>query len=101
VQHQTIGRELADNARREVAVDLDDGKPAYSLEQWSSERAKAGADLDDVVVALGIDGGDDALDVVRVNQEILAKPLARDMAVNGAQVRSSRQSAKPPLAARA
>lgn len=83
VKRETLGWEFVDQARREIAVDLDDGKPAYPFEQGTRERAEAGPDLDYVVVALRVDSGDDAVDVMAINQEILAKPLPCDVPARG------------------
>jgi len=48
-------------------------------EQGEGQRSEAGPDLDDVVVAAGIDGSDDFLDGFSVDEKVLAEPLPRDV----------------------
>ena len=50
-----------------------------ALEQRTRERAQARPDFDDLVVGLWIERGDDALDVMAVDQEVLAEALACDV----------------------
>jgi hypothetical protein len=60
----------------EVAIDLDDREALEAFEQRAGERAQPGPDLDDVVIRLRIERSDDALDVMPVDQEMLAEALA-------------------------
>ena len=46
------------------------------FQQRPRQRAATGADLDQAVVALRVDGGDDAPDVVAIDQKILAEAFA-------------------------
>jgi hypothetical protein len=79
VHAEALRRGFRDQPRGEVAVDLDDGQVANALEQRMRERAQAGADLDDVVVWLRIERGENALDGAPVDQEVLAEALSRDV----------------------
>ena len=73
-----LRREIGGEARGEVAVDLDRVMcPARSISR-AGQRGEARADLDEVVARPRRDRGDDALDVVRVGEEVLAEALARD-----------------------
>jgi len=47
-----------------------------TLEQGPGQRTEPGADLDDDIPPLGIDRGDDPLDVMPVGEEVLAEALA-------------------------
>src|SRR6185295_19722494 len=67
----------AAQARREVAVDLDDGQRAGALEQRRRERAAPGTDLDERIARTRIDLEDDPLDDRRVDEEVLAEALPR------------------------
>ena len=64
----------------QIAVDLHDVQVMEPLEQRSGQRPEAGPDLDDVIIASGIDGPDDPLDDLRIDEKMLAEPLPRDMA---------------------
>lgn len=60
-----------------------------SAEQRIGERAETGTDLDDAVVAPRRDGVDDVGDDLTVDQEILAKTLARNVLVHATDLNSS------------
>ena len=49
----------------------------YALKQRPRERTKARADLDEVVVRVQMQRGDDPIDVMPIDQEMLAEALAR------------------------
>ena len=70
---------MRDELRGEVAIAFDDGEMLEALQQWNRQCAESRPDLDQVVVELRIDGGDDAVDVVPIDQEILTEALARDV----------------------
>src|SRR5437588_6054377 len=71
VHRESIGREFGDHPGGEVAIDLDDGETAYALKQRPRERTKARADLDEVVVRVQMQRGDDPIDVMPIDQEML------------------------------
>src|SRR5580765_5986506 len=50
-----------------------------ALEQGARQRTQARPNLDYVVVGPRIERGDDALDVMPIDQEVLAETLARDV----------------------
>jgi hypothetical protein len=80
VHAQPIGSELGAQSSSQIAIDLDDGEPLDPLQKWPRQRTKPGTDFDHVVVGRRIDCGDDAVDVVAIDEEILAKTLARRVA---------------------
>jgi hypothetical protein len=80
MERQPIGREFRSEARREIAIDLDHREPASALKQRAGQRTQAWSDLYQVVAGARIDGGDDALDVVAVDQEVLTEPPPSNMA---------------------
>src|SRR5690606_3226871 len=55
----------------QVAVELDDGQRAMTLEQRQGQRALAGADLDQPVLRARCDRVDDTLDIGLLVQEVL------------------------------
>jgi hypothetical protein len=79
MESQAIGCEFRGEARRQIPIDLDHCEAPGALEQRPRQRAKARADLYQVVAGTRIDGGDDAIDVMAVDQEVLAEPPPRDM----------------------
>ena len=92
-ERQRIGRELRAQARREVAVDLDRRDAPGVRDEARGDRGQPGADLDDGVARARRDGGDDARDVMRIDEEVLAEATARDVAIH-------RGGAVQPAAAR-
>ena len=82
VERELLGRERRAQPRREVAVDLDGRDVSGALDEAAGQRREAGPDLDQVVAGLRIDRVDDARDVVRVGEKILAEPLARLVSVH-------------------
>jgi hypothetical protein len=82
VQHEVRRRELLAQARREVTVDLDGRDATGRGDQPLGERAESRADLDDVVAGCCIHRVDDARDVARVGEEVLAEALACLVAVH-------------------
>ncbi len=76
VQRELRRRERRAQARREVAVDLDGRDVPGARDEAAGQRREARPDLDQVVAGLRCDRVDDARDVVRVGEEILAEPLA-------------------------
>ncbi len=89
VQRELRGREALAQARREIAIDLDRRDVSGALDEAAGQRGEARADLDDVVAGPRIDRVDDARDVVRIGEEVLAESLARLVSVHatGYQVR--------------
>jgi hypothetical protein len=63
----------------QVPVDLDDVEVIDPREQGRGQRSEARPDLDDVVVAAGIDGLDDSLDHFGIDEKMLAEPFPRDV----------------------
>ena len=82
VERELFRRERRAQPRREVAVDLDGRDVSGALDEAAGQRREPGPDLDQIVAGLRIDGVDDARDVVRVGEEILAEPLARLVSVH-------------------
>jgi len=77
VQRQPLRRELGSERSGEIAVDFDDGQAAGPGQQRPGQRTQPRADLDEVLASLRRDRLDDAPDVVRIGQEMLAESLAR------------------------
>ena len=67
-------------AGRQIAIQLDHGHAAGALHQRLRQRRQTGADLDQALIGLRIDGTHDAVDDALVLQEVLAKALARHVA---------------------
>ena len=82
VERELFGRERRAQPRREVAVDLDGRDVSGARDEAGGQRREAGADLDQVVAGLRVDGVDDARDVVRIREKILAESLARLVSVH-------------------
>ena len=74
------GGMLGRHSRGKIAVDLYDGEPPDAFEQWARQCAQAGADLDEIVIRPRVERCHDALDVMAVDQEMLAETLACDEA---------------------
>jgi hypothetical protein len=79
VQRKPLRREFDGERRGEIAVDLDDGQSVDPIEQRSGQRAQTRADFDEALASLRRDRLDDALDIMRIGQEMLAESLARAM----------------------
>ncbi len=77
---QRVRRKFTGKARREIAVDLDRRDVPGARDERAREGREPGADLDHVVSGLRRHRVDDARDVVRVDEEILAEAAARDVA---------------------
>ena len=76
VQRQAFGREVrASRAARSRSISIAVRCPARSI-SGAVSAARPGPDLDQVVARRGRDRGDDARDVVRIDEEILAEALA-------------------------
>ncbi len=75
-------RVLLVQAGDQVAVDFDDVQMIEARQQRLGNCPEAGADFDDRVAALRIDGGDDGIDDAAVNQEILPESFAGDVALH-------------------
>src|SRR3989344_7274216 len=65
--------------RNQVAIEFDNIEARNFADQLARQNAFAGADFDDVVGGLGVEGGDDALNDPALVQEVLAETLARLM----------------------
>ena len=76
MQRQAFGRKVGAEAGREVAVDLDGGEMPSACDERRGQGGEPGADLDQVVSRRGRDRGDNPRDVMRIDEEILAEPLA-------------------------
>ena len=63
----------------EIAVDLDDRQAVDPREQRPGQRAQTRADFDDAIVAPRRERLEDALDIARIGQEMLAESFARAM----------------------
>jgi hypothetical protein len=63
----------------QVPVDLDHVQVIEPREQGDGQGSESGSDLDDMIVAAGIDRPHDSLDDLRVDEEMLAEPLPRDV----------------------
>ena len=81
-QGQFLRGEAAAQPRRQIAVDFDGGDLACPLDQQQGQRAQAGADLDNALARPRVDRGDDALDVMRVVQEVLREAPSRAVALH-------------------
>ena len=79
VQREPIRRESLAQPRGEIAVDLDRRDASGAFDQRAGQRAETRPDFDDVVAGLRSDRVDDARDVMRIGEEILAEALARLM----------------------
>jgi len=77
VQRQPLRRELGSERSGEIAVDFDDGQAAGPGQQRPGQRTQPRADLDEVLASLRCDRVDDARDVMRIGQEMLAEAFAR------------------------
>src|SRR5690606_25329307 len=62
-----------------IAVDFDCFELLHAREQRQRDRAEARTDLDDAVLGLRIDRGDDTRDHAGIMEEMLTEALARDM----------------------
>ena len=69
--------EACPEAGVELGVDLDGGQGVREVDELLGQDAFAGADLENHVVGLGLDGGDDAVDGAAVAEEVLAPLLLR------------------------
>jgi hypothetical protein len=63
----------------QVPVDLDHVQVIEPREQGEGQRSETGSDLDDAVVAARIDGFDDLLDDLRIDEKMLAEPFPREV----------------------
>src|SRR6185369_9858277 len=79
VQREPLGREFGGERRGEIAIDLDDGQSVDPVQQRPGQCAQARADFDEALASLRCNRLDDALDIMRIGQEMLAEPLARAM----------------------
>ena len=86
MESQAIGCEFRGEARRQIPIDLNHREAPGALEQRPRQRTQARADLHQVVARMRIDGGDDAIDVMAVDQEVLAEPPPRDMAAGASSL---------------
>ena len=66
-------------------------RPARAI-SVAGQRAEPGPDLDDGVARLRRDRVDDARDVVRIGEEVLAEALARDVALDRARAGGRRRA---------
>jgi hypothetical protein len=83
VQREPFRREFGRERGGEIAIDLDDGQAVDPVQQRPGKRAQARADFDEALASLRCDRVDNALDIMRIGQEMLAEPFAR--AVRGYQ----------------
>ena len=97
VQRQLRGREIGGESRGEIAVDLDGVEMPGALDQRPRQRGETRTDLDQPVAGLRRDGVDDARDVVRIGEEILAKALPGLVAVHRREPMASAHSARSPM----
>ena len=81
VELEALRRKLGGERGGEIAIDFDDGQPVDLGQQRPRQRAQSRADLDEALAALRCDRLDDARDVMRIGQEMLAEPFARAMRV--------------------
>jgi hypothetical protein len=77
VQRQPLRRELGSERSGEIAIDFDDSQAAGLGQQRPGQRTQPRADLDEMLASLRRDRLDDARDVMRIGQEMLAESLAR------------------------
>jgi len=77
VRRSAFGRPSSLQARDDVTVEFDGIQVRQAFEQRLSERAEAGADFDDDVGWLRMDGVDDGVDDAVVDEEVLAEAFAR------------------------
>ena len=63
-------------ARDDVAVEFDGVQVRQAFEQRLGECAEAGADLDDDIGWLRMDGVDDGMDDAVIDEEVLAEAFA-------------------------
>lgn len=72
-----VTEELGAQHRDQIPVEFDRLQSACFFQQLFGERAKAGADLHQMLVGLGVDGTQYAPNDAGVVQKVLAKALAR------------------------
>src|SRR3546814_3681745 len=77
---------------QQVAVEFDRRERAVALEQREGHRALAGADLDQPVAGLRVDGVDDPVDHAALVQEVLAEGFLRRRAERSEEHTSELQS---------
>jgi len=73
---QAFQWETRAQSSHDIAVDFDHVQTGDVVEQRRSECAWTRADLDDAVLAPGINGGDDLPDDAAILQKVLAEPLS-------------------------
>ena len=64
----------------QVAVDFDDMQMIEASQQRLGDRPQSGADFDNGIAALRVDGRNDGIDDAAIYQEILTEALAGDVA---------------------
>ena len=69
----------APQARRQVAIELDDGQPAAARHERIGHGAESRPDLHQRIAGPRVDHADDAVDDGAVGEEMLAEALARDV----------------------
>src|SRR5579862_7818 len=100
VQRESIGIESIAQTCRKITVDLDRGDAPRALEQRAGERAESRPDLDNVVAGSWIDRVDDSRDVMRIDEKVLAEPLARPVTLDQSGARRASAIASSMAATR-
>jgi hypothetical protein len=77
VQREPLRRKFGGERGGEIAIDLDDGQSVDLRQQRAGQRAETRADFDETLAALRRDRSDDAIDVMRIGQKMLAESFAR------------------------
>ena len=86
--YMLVFREARFELPRQIAVEFDAIEASRGLRQRQGQRPVAGTDFHAMVAGGRRDGGNDAVDIVRVAQKVLTEALARPMhASRGAHAR--------------